>query len=128
MPLIRKWSSQLQAAFSTITVEFQCPFFNEFVQPFGALNEDFEAHALWDYYGNALVAHQRAKANLVMEDELSLVFDIRTARNLFQSKAAQHGVRPDRMVRYWPMIHQQRIRMGGKDQLPDEFEFKFWGV
>lgn len=128
MPMVRVWSAELKADFSTITVRFECPFYQEFLEPDGALNRDYEAHALWDYYCMALTAQKRAKANLVYEDELSLRWDIGIARNLFQTTANKHGVRPDRMVKYWPMIERQRFRMGGSDDLPDQFKFHFWGV
>jgi hypothetical protein len=129
VPLTRKWTATAEHGIQRITVTFECPYFIELDTAHGGrlLRDNFEVHALWDYYGKALIAHKRAKANLVYEDELSLVFDRDIARQLFMSTAAIHGVRPDDMVRYWSIIHQQRIAMGGKDQLPEEFEFRYWG-
>jgi len=128
MPLIRTWSAQAQQGFATINVTFECPFFNELVAPHGMLNGDFEAHALWDYYGAALKAYMMAKNNFVYEDEPSRVFDRETAKQLFKNTANKHGVRPDKMVNYWPMIHSQRLLMKGSDHLPEEFQFRYWGV
>lgn len=125
--LTRKWSAVLDHGVHKINMTFECPFFNEFVIPNGALTSDFEAHALWHYYGIALKAYDMAKANAVYEDELSRLFTIETARILFMNTANQHGVSPAKMVNFWPMIHRQRIAMGGGDQLPEQFQFRYWG-
>jgi hypothetical protein len=128
MPIIRTWTAQQEHGVHKITVNFECLYFNEFLMANGGmLSRDFEAHALFDYYGCALIAHDRAKNNLVLETDLSLKFDVATARQLFQSKANQHGVRPDNMVRFWPMIMRQQIAMGGTDHLPEIYKFRYWG-
>lgn len=126
--LTRKWTANAKQGPVAIAVTFECPFFDELVSPRGALNSDFEAHALWAYYGIALINFNNAKNNLVYEDELSREFTVATARILFQNTANQHNVRPDKMVNYWPMIHRQRIAMGGKDDLPEQFQFRYWGM
>ena len=128
MPITRYWSAKMEHGVQAVRVQFECPFFNELLMSNGGcLSRDFEAHALWDYYGCALQSAEKAKRNLVEESEVSICFDQATARNLFIAKANQHGVRPDAMVRFWPMMHRQRIALGGKDQLPEEFQFHYWG-
>lgn len=126
MTIIRRWTAEVEQNFSTLSVTFECPFFDELIEPNGRLTRHFECHALWDYYGNALRAYEMAKANIVYEDELSRVFDLTTARQLFLSIAKKHGVRPQDMVNFWPHVERQRIAMGGKDHLPEEFQFRYW--
>lgn len=124
----RKWTASTNVGFATMAITFEAPFFDDFlIKNGGALNNDFEAHALFHYFGVALQAYTRAKDNLVLEEEHSIIFNVDKARQLFKSIADQHGVSPEKMVNYWPMIHRQRIAMGGKDQLPEQFQFRYWG-
>ena len=123
----RKWSAVVEQGIQKVTITFECPYFEELTMPHGALTPQFECHALWDYYGNACTAYDNAKKNIVYEDELSHCFDARIARQLFESIAKKHGVRPADMVNYWPHVMRQRIAMRGDDILPDQFKFKYWG-
>lgn len=127
MVQLRRWSARIEHGLSTTTITFECPYFDEFVQPHGCLSRQFECHALWDYYGNALRAYDMARKNIVLESELSRVFTVQTARDLFISIAKKHGVRPEDMVNYWPFVDRQRIAMGGSDHLPEQFQFRYWG-
>lgn len=112
-----------------MTVTFEAPFYDELLQgkERGCLSRDFEPHALWNYYGLASIQYLRAKANFVYEDERSLEWDVKHARQLFESIANLHGCKPQRMMPYWPMINRQRIALGGDDSLPDQYKFRFWG-
>lgn len=126
--LIRKWTASANGLFVT----FECPFYNELLpaeNEYGRLPRDFEAHALWQYWGLATIAFLRAKANLVDESELSLKFrPDPEARALFNSVANIHGVSPSKMIRYWDVVERQRMALGGTStELPEEFKFKFWG-
>lgn len=112
------------------TIIMEAPYFDEFLRSAseeGRLTRDVECHALFYYYGMATKAFLEAKANLVEESDLSRLFNRDVARNLMQSIAMRYGVRADQMVRFWPIVHQQRIAMGGDDNLPAEFQFRFWG-
>lgn len=126
MTIIRKWTAQA-AGYGSIT--FECPYYDELTSshPGGCLTRDLECHALWQYYGMAMLAYERAKKNLVADDELSLVFTTATARQLFLSIANNHGVSPSKMVNFWPVVQRQRIALGGGDDLPSEFQFTYWG-
>lgn len=93
----------------------------------GRLTREHECHALWYYYCIATKAYNDAQMNIVDEEDRSRIFDRETARNMFGSVANMYGVSPAAMVRFWPIIHQQRIAMGGVDGLPDQFKFAFWG-
>lgn len=126
MVQIRKWEATLDQGISTIRVTFEAPYFDELISPRGCLTPHFECHALWDYYGNALRAYDMAKSNLVEESELSRRFNLDDARALFLSIAQKHGVRPQDMVNYWPMVDRQRIAMGGMDHLPENMQFRYW--
>jgi len=122
---IRRWTVKVPNGPSAV---FECPFFDEFcTENGGALPRDFGAHALFHYYGLALSQYERAKANLVEETELSEVFDRTRAEEIFMSVSKMHNVRPAHMVRFWREVEQQRIAMGGKDHLPEEFKFTHWG-
>lgn len=128
MPAIRYRSAILEQGSSRIHVRLECPYYSEFLlENGGCFPNSFEVMALWDYYGAALIAHDRAKRNIVMEDELSLVFDVEMARNLFKGIANKHGVNPADMVNYWPFIMRQQWAMGGMDHLPDWAKFHYWG-
>lgn len=123
----RRWTASVKGGPS---VTFECPYFDELLpseNEFGVLTRDLECHALWHYYGLALLQYKRAKANLVEESELSLVFNQVIARNIFQGVAQQHGVNPEKMLRFWPVVNRQRIALGGGNDLPEEFKFQFWG-
>lgn len=125
MPILRRWSPKK----SPIPVTFECPFYEELLtnKERGCLSRDFEAHALWEYYGLASIQYERAKSNLVDESELSEVFDPTRARLLFTAVSNKHGCKPQAMIRFWPMIMRQRIALGGDDTLPDQFKFRYWG-
>lgn len=126
MTLIRKWTAKMGG----MTVTFECPFYDELLPSstdYGRLTRDLECHALWNYYGMAKLAFDRAKKNLVADDERSLVFNVTTARQLFTSIANTHGVSPDKMVKFWDVIQRQRIALGGGEDLPVEFQFRYWG-
>ena len=122
---IRKWSAKVP---NGPEVVFECPYFNEFsIAEGGMLPNELGAHALFHYYGLALQQYLRAKENLVTEDELSLIFNRKAAEEIFLSISKMHNIRPQVMVRFWKEVEQQRIAMGGKDHLPEEFKFQHWG-
>lgn len=128
MPLTRIWQAKREHQGMSILVNFECPWFEELlVKNGGALTNNYEAHALFDYYGCALKAYDMAKRNIVLEEDLSRKFDREIARQLFQSKANQHGVRPDDMTKFWGIVMAQQTVMGGRDHLPEEFKFQYWG-
>lgn len=127
MVMLRKWEAKIEHGIWATKVIFECPFFDELVMPKGQLTPHFECHALWDYYGNASKAFDMAEKNFVYEDENSRVFTMVTARQLFESIAKKHGVKPVDMVNFWPHVDKQRIAMGGAEGLPEQFKFKYWG-
>jgi hypothetical protein len=125
--LIRKWTAQA----GEMSVTFECPYYDHLLPAndfdHGRLTRDLECHALWHYACLAMTQYERAKRNIVEESELSLIFDVQAARNLFLSVANNHGVSPGKMVRFWDVINRQRLALGGGQDLPDEFKFRFWG-
>lgn len=126
MTLIRKW--QPKGAPSGLWME--APFYDQLLASTGekgCLSRDFEAHALWEYYGLAVAQFERAKNNIVAEDELSQVFDRTVARRIFEGVANKHGVKPMDMVKFWPLVERQVRALGGVDNLPGEYKFTFWG-
>lgn len=126
MPQLRTWQTKTGG----IVVTFECPYYTELLpsnSPIGRLTRDFECHSLWNYFGAAMAAIERAKKNLVMDDELSIVWNQEVAKQLFISIANVHGVQPSKMSRFWSIMDRQRIALGGGDDLPEEFKFRMWG-
>ncbi len=91
----------------------------------GCLTRDMACHSLWHYYLLTMRAYTRAKANIVYDDELSLVFNRNTAMNIMQSVSNLYGTPISDMVKYWPLMEQQRMQLGGGESLPTEFKFQF---
>lgn len=91
---------------------FIAPFFIELCvgqTPEGRLPSDREAHALWHYFQVASHSNRMMTENLVEESAPSRLFD---AVAVFKGIAHQHQVDPNVMIRYWPVIQQQRIALG----------------
>jgi len=112
------------------TLKMQFQYFDQLLRSNaenGRLTREFECHALWHYYVLACASYDAAKKNFVEESDLSRVFNDETAKNIFLGVANNYGVKPADMVKFWPIIHQQRIALGGDDNLPRRFQFEYWG-
>lgn len=111
------------------SVTMEAPYFSELLmsEENGRLPQDPVAHALWYYYYLATNQYLRAKANIVEENELSLIFNRETAENIFASVANMYGVESAKMIRFWDIVDKQRIALKMDNALPEEFKFKFWG-
>jgi hypothetical protein len=107
----------------------ECQYFEEYLADGGNLTgcftRDLACHALWYYYILAMKAYTEAKKNLVLEHEASKKFDTNTARNILVSVSNLYGQKIEDMIKFWPLMEQQRIMLGGGDTLPSEFKFQF---
>jgi hypothetical protein len=108
-------------------VVMEVPYFSEYLmdKEYGRLPRDLPAHALWYYYILAMRQYDRAKKNLVYEDELSEIFDVNRARDILQAVSNMYGTPIQEMIKYWDAMEKQRIALGGGESLPSEFKFQF---
>lgn len=112
------------------TITMHAPYFDQLLRSSaedGRLTREAECHALWYYYGLATRAYNDAKDNLVEEADASRVFNREIARQLFTSVSQMYQVKPADMIRFWPIVQEQRMALGAEDTLPAEFKFEFWG-
>lgn len=124
-----KWKqSRLETPAGTMIMHG--PYFTDLLRAnseIGRLSREAEAHSLWYYYILATKAYNDAKDNVVLEEDASRVFNRDVAKQLFTSIANMYQVKPADMVKFWPIVQQQRIALGANDTLPSEFKFEFWG-
>lgn len=108
-------------------VIFEVPYYEELLMnnENGRLSTDLACHALWTYYGQAMVQLKKAKENLVYEDEPSQVFNQTVATRMLANVSNMYGTPIIDMIKYWDCIERQRIALGGGDTLPSEYKFQF---
>jgi hypothetical protein len=91
----------------------------------GRLYRDPACHALWYYNYLATQQYLRAKANIVDEEDLSLIFDRQRAETIMAQVAQMYGTTPTQMIKYWDNVEKQMAVLGYTNNLPEQFHFKF---